>query len=90
MATIHIPESEVATNLASLLANVRAGADIVIESGSTPVAVITAPPAKSLSLKERIDRLPDSTTAIMDDNFARDVQEAIDAHREPLNPPSWD
>lgn len=90
MATIHIPESEVATNLSSLLANVRAGVEVVIESGSIAVAVITAPPAQPLSLKERIDRLPDSTTAIMDDNFARDVQEAIDAHREPLNPPSWD
>jgi antitoxin (DNA-binding transcriptional repressor) of toxin-antitoxin stability system len=90
MATIHIPESEVADNLASLLANVRAGAEVVIESDSMPVAVIKAPSSKALTLKERIALLPDDTTAIMDDDFARDVQAGIDAHREPLNPPSWD
>jgi hypothetical protein len=26
----------------------------------------------------------------MDDGFARDVQAAIDSHREPLEPPAWD
>jgi antitoxin (DNA-binding transcriptional repressor) of toxin-antitoxin stability system len=90
MATIHIPESEVAENLASLLANVRAGSEVVIENDSVPVAVLMAPSSKALTLKERIALLPDNSTAIMDEDFARDVQEAIDAHREPLNPPSWD
>jgi len=90
MATIHIPESEVAENLASLLANVRAGSEVVIENDSVPVAVLIAPSSKALTLKERIALLPDNSTAIMDEDFARDVQVAIDAHREPLNPPSWD
>ena len=27
---------------------------------------------------------------VPDPDFAKDVQAAIDAHREPLNPPSWD
>jgi hypothetical protein len=27
---------------------------------------------------------------VPDANFAKDVQAAIDAHREPLSPPSWD
>jgi hypothetical protein len=27
---------------------------------------------------------------VPDANFAADVQAAIDAHREPLNPPTWD
>jgi hypothetical protein len=27
---------------------------------------------------------------VPDPDFARDVQEAIGAHREPLDPPAWD
>jgi hypothetical protein len=27
---------------------------------------------------------------VPDPDFAKDVQEGIDAHREPLNPPDWD
>ena len=27
---------------------------------------------------------------VPDANFAKDVQAAIDAHREPLNSPAWD
>ena len=43
---IHISEAEAASNLADLLARVRAGAEIAIESGQLPVAVIraSAPP----------------------------------------------
>ncbi len=86
MATIHIPEAEAANRFASLMASVRAGAEVVIESGSTPIAILTAPNTKSLSLEERIDMLPDDSDAIMDEDFARDIQAAIDAHREPLHP----
>jgi hypothetical protein len=28
--------------------------------------------------------------AVIDEDFARDVEEGIKAHREPWNPPSWD
>ena len=90
MATIHIPESEVAENLVSLLANVRAGSEVVIENDSVPVAVLMAPSSKALTLKERIALLPDNSTAIIDEDFARDVQAAIDAHREPLDSSAWD
>lgn len=40
---IHISEAEAASNFADVLARVRAGAEIVIESGKLPVAVIRAP-----------------------------------------------
>jgi hypothetical protein len=33
---------------------------------------------------------PEDSTATIDKGFARDVQEAVAAHREPLNPPAWD
>jgi hypothetical protein len=28
--------------------------------------------------------------AVMDDEFARDVEEAIKIHRQPWTPPAWD
>jgi antitoxin (DNA-binding transcriptional repressor) of toxin-antitoxin stability system len=40
---IHISEAEAASDFAGLLARVRAGAEVVIESGKLPVAVIHAP-----------------------------------------------
>jgi antitoxin (DNA-binding transcriptional repressor) of toxin-antitoxin stability system len=42
MAIIHISEAEAASDFAALMARVRAGEEIVIESGSHPVAVIRA------------------------------------------------
>ncbi|PYV75324.1 MAG: hypothetical protein DMG97_06665 [Acidobacteria bacterium] len=40
---IHISEAEAASTFADVLARVRAGAEVVIESGKLPVAVIHAP-----------------------------------------------
>jgi hypothetical protein len=30
------------------------------------------------------------SNAVIDDDFARDIEEGIKAHREPWNPPSWE
>jgi prevent-host-death family protein len=47
MSAIRISESDAASDFAGLMARVRAGEEIVIESDSHPVAVIraAAPPA---------------------------------------------
>jgi hypothetical protein len=34
--------------------------------------------------------LPEDSPATIDEDFARDVAEAVATHREPLNPPAWD
>ena len=90
MATIHISEVEAAGDFAGLLAHVRAGAEIVIESGAAPVAVLRAAVPPRRSIEECIALLPESSSATIDEDFARDVEEAIAAHREPLNPPAWE
>jgi antitoxin (DNA-binding transcriptional repressor) of toxin-antitoxin stability system len=90
MATIHISESEAALDFAGLMARVRAGADIVIENGKFPVAVLHAPAPLRRTIEECIALLPEDSTATIDEDFARDVAAAIEAHREPLNPPAWD
>jgi hypothetical protein len=54
------------------------------------VAVLRTPAPPRRSIEECIALLPEDSTATIDEDFARDVQEAVAAHREPLNPPAWD
>jgi antitoxin (DNA-binding transcriptional repressor) of toxin-antitoxin stability system len=89
---IHISEAEAASNFADVLARVRAGAEVVIESerGKLPVAVIHAPAPPRRTISECIALLLEDSTAVMDADFAKDVEAAIESRREPLEPPSWD
>jgi len=90
-AVIHLSEKDAATtDVAKLLAQVRAGAEVVIENGSRTVAVLHAaePPRRTIS--ECIDLLPANSTATLDAGFAKDVAAAIESHNEPLNPPAWE
>jgi hypothetical protein len=47
----------------------------------------TAPPRRSI--EECIALLPEDSPATIDEDYARDVAQAVAAHREPLNPPAW-
>jgi antitoxin (DNA-binding transcriptional repressor) of toxin-antitoxin stability system len=87
---IHISEAEAASDFAGLLARVRAGAEVVIENGEHPVAVLHAPVPPRRSISECIALLPEGSTATIDADFAKDVKAAIESHREPLEPPAWD
>jgi antitoxin (DNA-binding transcriptional repressor) of toxin-antitoxin stability system len=89
---IHISEEEAASDFASVLARVRAGAEVVIESGSDklPLAVVHSPVPPRRTISECIALLPEDSTAVMDADFARDVEAAIASHREPLEPPAWE
>lgn len=87
---VHISEAEALSNFADILARVRAGAEVVIENGKLPVAVIRAPVPPRRTISECIELLPEDSTAVMDADFAKDVEAAIESHREPLEPPAWD
>jgi antitoxin (DNA-binding transcriptional repressor) of toxin-antitoxin stability system len=89
---IRISEVEAARDFDALLARVRAGAEVVIESegGKLPIAVIHAPAPPHRSISECIALLSENSAAVMDPDFAKDVQAAIDSHREPLEAPAWD
>lgn len=87
---IHISEAEAASDFRSLLTRVRAGAEIIIEDNSEPVAVVHPAQPVRRSISECITLLPENSTATIDPDFAKDVETAIDSHREPLNPPAWD
>jgi hypothetical protein len=63
----------------------------VIEQDHRTVAVIKPPKPAGRMISEVIaDLKARGSSAVMDDDFARDVEEGIKAHRQPWNPPSWD
>jgi antitoxin (DNA-binding transcriptional repressor) of toxin-antitoxin stability system len=93
---IHISEEEAASDFASVLARVRAGAEIVIESegGKLPVAVIHLPVPLRRSISECIHLAKKheeerGESPVLDSDFATDVEEII-RNRKPWNPPAWD
>jgi antitoxin (DNA-binding transcriptional repressor) of toxin-antitoxin stability system len=87
---IHISDADAASDFASLLDRVRSGAEIVIEHDARPVAVLHAAEPVRRSISECIALLPEDSTATIDADFAKDVEAAVESHREPLNPPAWD
>ena len=97
MATIHISEAEAARDFAGLMARVRSGAEVVIEDGPLTVAVLrpAADEFRPRLISESIALAKKHAEELgyeprMDPDFAADVEEAVAAHREPLNPPAWD
>ena len=91
MSSTSRKRTEAASNFADVLVRaLRAGAEVVIESGKLPVAVIHAPAPPRRTISECIALLPEDSTAVMDADFAKDVEAAIESHREPLEPPAWD
>ena len=80
---------------ASLLAWVREGAEVVIEQDSQPVAVVCQAEtfrgrllSESIALaKAHANELGYEPT--LDPEFAADLEEIIESHRKPLNPPAW-
>jgi antitoxin (DNA-binding transcriptional repressor) of toxin-antitoxin stability system len=79
-----------ATNVATLLARARAGAEIVIEGATRPVAVLHAAQPVRRTLTECIALLPEESMATIDPDFSKDVEAANESHRELLVPPAWD
>lgn len=91
MATVRITEAELARDVHAVLAKVRQGVEVVVEQDNRPVAVIKTPPVGGRKISEVIAAMKASgANAVLDEDFARDVEEAIRLHSQPWNPPSWD
>jgi antitoxin (DNA-binding transcriptional repressor) of toxin-antitoxin stability system len=88
---IHVSEAEAANDLPSLLARVRAGAEVVIERNAEAVAVLrpAAPNVRLLSESLRLAKERGSIITL-DGEFGRDLEAVVSSHREPLTPPAWD
>ena len=90
MAIIHISVSDLPRDLDRLLAQVRAGGEVMIEEGSVPIAVMHAPSPVKRTFAEAIALMKKTSTVVVDDEFPQDVEAAIAAHNQPWEPPAWD
>ena len=95
MATVRITEAELARDIHAVLAQVQEGVEVIVEQDHRPVTVIKTPqrPGRRLSECIVLAKAYEAKLGyapVPDADFAGDVQAAIDAHREPLNPPAWD
>jgi antitoxin (DNA-binding transcriptional repressor) of toxin-antitoxin stability system len=93
--TVRITEAELARDIHGVLEKVQSGVEVIVEQDHRAVAVIKTPqgPGRKISecialakaYEEKLGYAP-----VPDPDFAKDVQAAIDADREPLHPPAWD
>ena len=90
MEPLHVSEGELAKDLRSILQRVETGTEVIIERDAHPVAVIRPVEPVRRKISECIALLPADSTATIDPDFAKDVEAAIAAHREPLGSPTWD
>ena len=94
--TLRLTEAELARDIHAVLARVREeGLEVIVEQDHRPVAVIKTPqgPGRKLSECIAIAKAHEENLGyapVPDADFAGDVQAAVDAHGEPLNPPAWD
>jgi len=94
--TLRVTEAELARDIHAVLARVRdEGLEVIVEQDHRPVAIIKTPqgPGRKLSDSIAIAKAHEESLGyapLPDADFAADVQAAVDAHREPLNPPVWD
>jgi antitoxin (DNA-binding transcriptional repressor) of toxin-antitoxin stability system len=98
MAVIHISEADAARDLPSLLAKVRAGAEVLIDSDSESFRIVSvAGPGlgrqseRGAELQMGQPRLlsevlvglrEDASNAQLDDEFGNDVEEGIRSHEQ--------
>ena len=91
---IRISEAEAASDFTTLMARVRAGAKIIIENGSKPVAVLHSaePVRRTISDCIALAKAHEEETGkvpILDADFADDMEQII-SHRKTWNPPAWE
>jgi antitoxin (DNA-binding transcriptional repressor) of toxin-antitoxin stability system len=91
---IHISEADAASDFTSLMTRVRAGAEVIIENGERPVAVLHAaePVRRSISECIALAKTHEEETGkapVLDPDFAEDVEKIL-ANRKPWNPPAWE
>jgi antitoxin (DNA-binding transcriptional repressor) of toxin-antitoxin stability system len=91
MAEIHLTEAELAKNLHGVLESVQHGTEVIVERDAQPVAVIRAPQFRGRPIDECIAMAKaHGSHATLDDEFAKDLDDLIQGHRDPLRQPEWD
>jgi len=91
---IRVSELEAASAFSTLMARVRAGAEIIIEDNDCPVAVLHAAEPMRRTISEciasaRAREAETGSAPVLDPDFAEDVEKII-SQRKPWNPPAWE
>ncbi|HEY2384627.1 MAG TPA: type II toxin-antitoxin system prevent-host-death family antitoxin [Terriglobia bacterium] len=88
---IHISDTEAKNDFGSLLERVRSGTEVIIEHDTRPIAVVRPIEARGRLLSESIALAESHASRVtLDGGFARDLEEIVNSHQEPLSPPKWD
>jgi antitoxin (DNA-binding transcriptional repressor) of toxin-antitoxin stability system len=88
---LHVSEAEVVRDIARVLEKVRQGSEVIVEHNHRPVAVIKPSKPTSRPISEVVAELKArGSSAVIDDDFARDIAAGIEARRQPWIPPSWE
>lgn len=92
MAVIHISRTEAASDFDALISRAGQGDEILIESNAGVIArLLPGGPPRPRLLSESLRILKErGSTVTLDPEFGRDLEEVINSHSEPLNPPAWD
>jgi antitoxin (DNA-binding transcriptional repressor) of toxin-antitoxin stability system len=91
MAQVHITEAELARDLHAVLERVRQGVEVIVEQGDRSVAIIKPVQGPGRPIEECIAiAKARGSHATLDEDFAKDLEEVINSHREPFDPPAWD
>jgi antitoxin (DNA-binding transcriptional repressor) of toxin-antitoxin stability system len=105
-SVLHISEEEATRDFASVMRRVRAGDEVVLEDGGRPVAVLRPPAPDLGERSREVERIPGKTAAEiveglrrweaahgplkLDEDFARDIDEARRWGNQPLDDSKWD
>jgi antitoxin (DNA-binding transcriptional repressor) of toxin-antitoxin stability system len=88
---LRVSEADVVKDIALMLEKVRQGSEVVIEENHRPIAVIAPSRPVGRPISEVIAELKvRGSKAVIDDDFARDIEAGIEAYRQPWTPPSWE
>ena len=88
---IRVSETEASNDFRSVLAHVRAGAEVVIECDAKVVAVVKPPEPHVRRLSDSLQLARNrASNDTLDEEFGRDLDAVIRSHGEPLSPPTWD
>ena len=88
---LHVSEADVVRDIAAVLEKVRRGSEVVVEQNHRPIAVIKPSKPAGRPISEVIAELKArGSNTVIDDDFARDIEAGIEAHRQAWTPPSWE
>ena len=90
MELLNVSEGDLARDVRSILKRVETGGEVIVERDAQPMAVIRPAGLVRRKISDCIVLMPADSTATIDPDFAKDVEAAIAAHREPLETPAWD